>query len=506
MENLPQEKFEFIQNDEKIFDQKLETKRIGYFKDAFIRFRKNKGSIIAGVILLMMILFAIIVPATARYDINESDAFYRYALPKNNLVANTGWWDGCETKELSETQLYIATHTGTKYGTPSSTDITQGGKVQKVLSSRMVTNPDTGNTSRYYTVTMDTYVAGFAYRTINNAQELENIRAYEQESGRTILYPLIDLSWIDRTSNNGDTLYSIYQGSANYSYKMNIRYVPEFDENNNLQYLYKKDAQGNYIYTESSETGGTIRVRVDYDEYYVYLHGSAPEFILGSDASGRDIFARLGSGARLSLILGFTVAFCNIILGVIYGSIEGYYGGTTDLVMERISEILVEVPFMIVVTLFQMHFANKVGVIPTLFLAFIVTGWIGTAARVRMQFYRYKGQEYVLAARTLGAKDSRLIMRHILPNAIGPIITGSVLMIPGVIFSESSLTYLNIIDLQSSPFTSIGAMLSDGQSSYTSYPNVILWPALFISLLMICFNVFGNGLRDAFNPSLRGAE
>ena len=135
-----------------------------------------------------------------------------------------------------------------------------------------------------------------------------------------------------------------------------------------------------------------------------------------------------------------------------------------------------------------------------------MTGWIGTAARVRMQFYRFKRQEYVLAARTLGASDLRIIFRHILPNAIGTIITGSILMVPSVIFSESILSYLGIVDLTASDITSIGAMLNAGQASLQYAPHAIFFPAIFVSLLMISFNVFGNGLRDAFNPSLRGVE
>ena len=123
-----------------------------------------------------------------------------------------------------------------------------------------------------------------------------------------------------------------------------------------------------------------------------------------------------------------------------------------------------------------------------------------------MQFYRYKNQEYVLAARTLGASNKRLMFKHIFPNAIGTIITSSVLVIPSVIFSESSLTYLGIVNLESSSTTSVGTMLANGRSSLQTYPHIILFPALFISLLMITFNLFGNGLRDAFNPSLRGSE
>jgi oligopeptide transport system permease protein len=128
------------------------------------------------------------------------------------------------------------------------------------------------------------------------------------------------------------------------------------------------------------------------------------------------------------------------------------------------------------------------------------------AARVRMPFYRFKRQEYILAARTLGAKDGRLMFKHIFPNSIGTIITGSVLVIPGVIFSESSLSYLGIINLETSSLTSVGTLLAQGQGYLSTYPHIIFFPALFIALLEISFNLFGNGLRDAFNPSLRGVE
>ena len=176
------------------------------------------------------------------------------------------------------------------------------------------------------------------------------------------------------------------------------------------------------------------------------------------------------------------------------------------MIMERIVDILSGVPFIIVATLFQLHLANSVGIVPSLLFAFVLTGWIGTSRRVRTQFYRFKGQEYVLAARTLGASDLRLMFKHIFPNTLGTIITSSVLVIPSVIFSESMLTYLGIVNLSGSSMTSIGAMLSDGQAVLASFPHVIFFPALVISLLMISFNLFGNGLRDAFNPSLRGVD
>ena len=160
------------------------------------------------------------------------------------------------------------------------------------------------------------------------------------------------------------------------------------------------------------------------------------------------------------------------------------------------------IPSIVILNIVNTHFPgnNVLGLI----VALILPGWIGTASLTRMQFYRFKGQEYVLASRTLGARDTRLIFKHIFPNAIGTLVTSSVLMIPSVIFSESSLTSLGIINL--GEMVSVGSLLDEGQKSMTTFPHAVLFPALLISLLMISFNLFGNGLRDAFNTTLRGAD
>ena len=221
---------------------------------------------------------------------------------------------------------------------------------------------------------------------------------------------------------------------------------------------------------------------------------------------GQDIFAAIGIGARFSLIFAVLVSAINLVIGAIYGAIQGYYGGIIDLVLDRISDILSGIPMIVVVTLFNLHLAAKVGSVGAFLLSFIITGWIGMAALVRKQFYRFKGQEYTLAARTLGASDTRLMFKHIFPNSLGTIVTSCALVIPGVISSETSLTYLGIINLSSFAGTTIGTLMEQGQNAMTSSPHAMLFPALFFSLLMISFNLFGNGLRDAFNPTTRGAE
>ena len=229
-------------------------------------------------------------------------------------------------------------------------------------------------------------------------------------------------------------------------------------------------------------------------------YDEAPKFLFGTDASGFDLLKRAFAGLRTSLILGVcTFAFC-FPFGLVYGAIGGYFGGNVDIIMFRFTEILGSVPWTVVMTLCILHLGNNFG---TFILALCLTGWIGTAGRTRSQFYRFKGREYVLASRTLGSSDMRLIFKHILPNAMGTIITSSAFMITSSIYTEASLAYLNL-GLQGKQ--SFGVMMSSNQQYLAVYPNLVIFPAVIMALMMISFNLFGNGLRDAFNPSLKGSE
>ncbi|MBS6323964.1 MAG: ABC transporter permease, partial [Clostridium sp.] len=204
-------------------------------------------------------------------------------------------------------------------------------------------------------------------------------------------------------------------------------------------------------------------------------------------------------GCRISLIIAFAAVLTNVGFGVIYGSIAGYYGGMTDMVMMRFAEIVQAFPNIVVMTLFIMYFGNGLFAI---IMALVVRDWVGTATLIRAQFYRFKDSEYVLAARTLGTKDAVLIFRHILPNAIGPIVTRTMIAIPSAIFAESFLAYIGL-GIRA-PEASLGVLLSHAQTVLLQYPYQTVFPAVLISVLMISFNLFGNGLRDAFDPTQRG--
>jgi oligopeptide transport system permease protein len=234
--------------------------------------------------------------------------------------------------------------------------------------------------------------------------------------------------------------------------------------------------------------------------YRFFGYESMPYFLFGTNHKGVDYFKVVFSGLSTSLLLGLAGMLINVSFGMVWGSISGYFGGNVDLAMERFTEILGGVPWIVLMTLAILLLGNSFS---TFLIALTLTGWIGVSSLTRSQFYRYKRREYVLASRTLGASDARLIFRHILPNSIGPIVTSSVLIIPGIIFAEATISYLGL-GLQGLP--SLGVALSEAQNYLSTSPYLIGWGSVIISILMISFNLFGNGLRDAFNPSLKGVD
>lgn len=480
--DLPREKFVFVQREEKLHDVKFETKAVGYFGDAWNRFKKNKGSVVAAIIIILLIVFAVLTPVFSTYNMAFTDSYYTYALPKSNLLSHIGIWDGCSNKTVNQ-QTYDYYDS-------------MGAIVEVRDSYESVVN---GRTSTYYDIRLDSYRAtGYVYINLSPS-EYQAALNYQEENGIRLFYPMVNTAQIVQEMN---------RDNANYWYEHDAKGIAARDANGDYIPIYKTDesSEDGLVYYSMKMGGSQYQVRVYYYDWFTYLNGQEPAFLFGTDNLGHDILSRLASGARFSLLLSMIVSILNFAIGTVYGAIEGYYGGRLDLIMERIADVLYSVPYMVLFSLLQLRWGKEIGVVGALLLAFVLTGWIGVASTVRTQFYRYKGQEYVLAARTLGAKDVRLISRHILPNSLGTIITSCVLMVPSVIFTESSLSYLGVLNLDSSTLTSVGTMLSNGQTALSTYPHAILFPALFISLMMISFNLFGNGLRDALNPTLRGSE
>lgn len=542
--DIPNEEFEFVHKEESLHDTKFETRPVGWLEDSIKRFAKNKASVVAAIIIFIIALFAIIVPSVspknhvseADFPTGYQDKEFAYVLPRIKAFKGSGFWDGTQEKDIPEVEYKFIQHNDSNY--PSYTEVIDV-IVNKIGSTEI----------RTYKIRQDTYAVGV--KTLNISKtDYEKLVAYEVSQGidynaenahRSILKPIIDvetylegdfITWLndhgiydDQTINYVDKMRTYYNQHQNIFYKIvpttsrastpsDTQFEP-YLVNGEIVDIYQRDESNNYKFFELENS--QYRVRVDYYDYFTYYYGFEPNYILGANQFGQDILLRLSLGARFSLLLGIGISLINFIIGLIWGAVSGYYGGKVDLIMERVTDIIANVPTIIIMTIAQIQLTNNgqlkaaIGaggtIVLAILIAFVYNGWVGVASTTRMQFYRFKGQEYVLASRTLGAKDSRLIFKHILPNAVGTLVTSSVLMIPGVIFSESSLSYLGIINFSTSGICSIGALLNEGQSAgIKAYPHILLFPAIVISLLMISFNLFGNGLRDAFNTTLRGSE
>ena len=222
------------------------------------------------------------------------------------------------------------------------------------------------------------------------------------------------------------------------------------------------------------------------------------EHYFGTDELGRDMFERIWYGAKISLFIGIAAAFIDLVIGVIWGGIAGYKGGKTDEVMMRIADVLYGIPYLLLVILLMVVLGQGIW---TMILAMSITGWINMARMVRGQVLALKSQEYILASRTLGASVSRIMGKHLIPNAMGPILVTLTLTVPNAIFTEAFLSYLGLG--LTPPLASWGTMANDGIGAMQYYPWRLFFPAIFICLTIFAFNVIGDGIRDALDPRLR---
>ena len=244
-----------------------------------------------------------------------------------------------------------------------------------------------------------------------------------------------------------------------------------------------------------STTTGTKEVNqyVEQDKLDIY-------YWFGSDNFGRDIWTRTWNGARVSLIVAVAAAVIDMIIGMSYGLISGYFGGKVDMVMQRFLEIANSIPRLVVVTLLLL--VLKPGMV-TIIIALMLTEWVGMSRIARAEMLKLKEQEFVLASRTLGAGSFRIIFREVLPNIIGPIITQVMFSIPTAIFTEAFLSFVGLgIPV---PQCSLGSLISEGFNSFTTHPYQIVPPLIVMALLMLSFNLVADGLREALDPKMKEA-
>lgn len=617
---IKSDSFDFTQLKEKIYDQKFETKPIGYFKDAMLRFGKNKGNVIATFILASIILLAIIVPIATTKNYSELESQIAHLPPRIPLLEKLGIFDGREFRTgITVDKSTVDPETG--IGFPKGVDkefIVEGTLVNRTepcaldsedcVGGETVLKIDGGsnnvsivsNEPFFFNhhdnpvLTIDIYefeneglgavniyiqsvfegefelvgtiktagVHSFNPLEVLNIENflssLVKLEFVSEEVRDTVIVQSIQLfddSQVEAIrEDEGFVLseYAIHSGAGSVLRQNGILHMADFlylsyhSAFGTLHIPAMPSSQFNALIEEYGDKcsfvvdpnnpqgrifadtcpiektyGQTESVIVDGESFYSYIvdidymkfagYDTLPFYLFGTSAAGHDVFSLIFVGVRTSLLIGFIVAAINITIGILVGSVAGYYGGVIDATIQRFSEILGRVPWLIMLAIFIAFFGPGIR---TLILILIISGWIGIGYLTRTQFYRFKGREYVLAARTLGAKDARLIFRHILPNGIGTIITASILMVPGVIFTEATLSFLgfgighgqsfNFFGLTFSG-VSIGVLLSDGRVHLATKPYLTAFPAAMIAVLMITFNMFGNALRDAFNPALRGS-
>ena len=270
-----------------------------------------------------------------------------------------------------------------------------------------------------------------------------------------------------------------------------------------------------YNYTQQDVTGKYLQPFEYSKKEMARINAGEKVFphIMGTDNLGRDYCIRVIYGTRISLLVGFISALIVVCIGIIYGSISGYFGGRVDLIMMRIVDIIYSLPDVLIVILLSVAIKDVIsnsknelvvklgaGMI-SIFIVFGLLYWVGMARQVRGQILSIKEQEYVMASRAMGASAAHIIIQHMIPNCVSVIIITAAMQIPSAIFTESFLSFVGMG--VSMPMPSLGSLASDARSGLVSYPYMLIFPAATIFLIVLSFNLLGNGLRDAFDPKLR---
>jgi oligopeptide transport system permease protein len=444
--------------------QQLSRPSLSYWEDAWLRIKKNKPALFSLALVSLLIIFVTVGPWIWRVDsafqnsslISTSPSLGTSAL----VVDDVEPWEGITEKKVLETPLT---------------------NIENLSAPKDFKTLDIPNT----------HSVRLQWRAVTGASGYSLYRNEILPTAENLGLPLGDVAGGNHTSFEDASTLQV----KNYYYTLKAKNL-NGDESANLAVL-KVGIIRALTLSEASLLNSEVKVGEKV---------KIPATPLGTDALGRDMLARLMSGGRVSLFIGFFAAFLYVLLGVLIGGIAGYAGGRTDAWILRGIDFVSGLPFLLFMILLKVVLSVGPGEsgIFALMVALIILSWVGTARLVRGQIFQLRESEFVQASRLMGAKSNYILLRHLIPNLLGIIIVSLTFEIPTSIFTEAFLSFIGLG--VASPATSWGAMCTDGLSTLLTQPHEFFLPAAFITITVLAFNILGDGLRDALDPRMRAGR
>lgn len=449
--------------------EQISRPSLSYWEDAWIRLKKNTRALVSLYIVIGLALFTLLGPTLWQVDpalqdlnqLSQAPSFPKTAI----FIEEHVRWEGIVLSDFpAEPEEFLAV-------LPAPTNL-RTAETPTTQSVRITWNPVVG--------------AG-GYAVYRNQHVPEGVNDLGLPLGTKLAGN--EVSYEDRLNVEGrDYYYSIvttdgYDESDAY---VTLKVSPALS-------ITKAEAQARGLITEQSNISNGDEIKLEFHPF-------------GTDYLGRDMLARLMEGARVSLFIGIVAPFLFVIFGIFYGGFAGYFGGNLDAVLMRFADFVVALPFLLFMILFKIAFGigpGESGVIPML-IALVLLGWPSTARLVRGQVLQIRTQGYIEAARLLGAKDHYLIIRHIIPNTMGVILVTLTFAVPAAIFTEAFLSFIGMGVAPPTP--SWGSMCNEGVKTMLSHPHELIFPALFISITVLAFNLLGDGLTEALDSRMRSRE
>ncbi len=455
--------FQALGADRKLADKALSRPSITYWQDAWLRIRQNKLALISGVYVILLAIAAAFVPMILPYTHDEQEVWNAHLSPSLGRPATVVPDAGLEFDPVVD-ELMAAS------ADPAAEPVVEPADIPEAPSGLRIVG--------------EAVSAGVILQW-ERVPDVQGYRVYRSIDAETSGLPLEDvaaehLSFMDTNS---------VQAGEKYYYR-----VVAFN-------FFGESEPSQYVEVRAELSLPLADARLINPDASVGDHMLTRPHYLGTDYLGRDLLARVMMGARISLFIGFLAPILYILIGIIYGSISGYFGGLIDDLMMRFADMVSTVPELLTVIMLQVFLGSGVG---TLIIALVLSAWARSARQIRGEVLKIREMEFVHAAKALGTPVSRIIFRHLLPNVTGTVLVLFTLAIPQAIFTEAFLSFIGLGIAP--PLASWGTVTREGAKVFLTYPHELIVPALLICVSIFAFNILGDGLRDALDPKLRGAK